>query len=277
MSRTEHIRLVLDNAYDAASLAVNQAAPGTPIENTQRDDRAEVYRSADTSTIIIEGTLAAGAFVDNLYILRHNLSATGTIRLVLLDASGEPWESGQRPTGEIIPAGVWRAGIDAFGATYNDKLRDPVAMMEFPITAITGFRLEINDPGNADGAIDIGRVVLGLAFVAEFNASYDLIVDWPDRAQHEYSAGQTLRTINGGNPRRQTTFNLDWLYTADRARLLEELAQRGMIADVFVDLYPASTGIERLTGAFLGRMTEGYSDAHYMPRVRKTTLSFIEV
>ncbi|MCP1328440.1 hypothetical protein, partial [Halomonas sp. 707D4] len=196
---------------------------------------------------------------------------------VLLDGASEPWDSGNRPAGEIIPAGVWRAGIDPFGATYNGKLRDPVTLINFPITPITGFRIEISDPDNAAGAIDIGRIVLGLAFVAEFNASYELVIDWTDQAQHEYSAGQTLRTINGGHPRRQTTFNLDWLYTADRARLLEELAQRGMIADVFVDLYPASTGLERLTGAFLGRLTQGYSDSHYIPHVRKTTLSFIEV
>ena len=93
----------------------------------------------------------------------------------------------------------------------------------------------------------------------------------------EFSAGQTLRTINGGNTRRTATIDLNWLVEADRARLIVELGQRGMMADVFVDLYPASSGIERLNAAFLARMTEGYGDSHHMALHRKTKISFIEV
>ena len=277
MSKTKNLRLVLFNDHDTATLTASSAASGTPIENTQRNDRAEIFRSADLAELVIEGTLPAGAFVDSLQLLGNNLSATGSVRLTLLEGETEPWDSGEQSTGEIIPAGIWRAGIDPWGATYNDQLRNPATMFRFPITPITGYRITINDPGNAAGAIEIGRIVLGQDWVPEFNASYELPITHQDRAQHEYSAGQTLRTINGGNTRRAATIDLNWLVEADRARLIVELGQRGMIADVFVDLYPESTGIERLNGAFLARMTEGYGDSHHMPMHRKTKLSFIEV
>ncbi|MEL7893522.1 hypothetical protein [Vreelandella neptunia] len=277
MSKTKNLRLVLYNEHDAATLTASSAASGTPIENTQINDRAEIFRSADLTELVIVGTLPAGAFVDSLNLLGHNLSAAGTVRLTLLEGENEPWDSGEQSTGEIIPAGIWRAGIDPWGATYNEQLRNPATMFRFPITPITGYRITINDPGNSDGAIEIGRIVLGQDWVPEFNASYDLPIANQDRAQHEYSAGQTLRTINGGNTRRTATIELNWLVDADRSRLVVELGQRGMIADVFVDLYPESTGIERLNGAFLARMTEGYGDSHYIPLHRKTKLSFIEV
>lgn len=277
MSKTGNIRLTLDNTHDLASLSVTSAASGTPIENTQRNDRVRVWRSAGTGVQVIEGTLAAGAIVDNLGVLNHNLSATASVRLTLLNGDSEPWDSGEVAAGEVVPAGLWRAGIDPWGATYNEKLKQPSTLISFPITPISGYRLTIKDELNPSGAIEIGRIVLGLAFSPTFNASYDLQIKWQDAAQHEYSAGQTLRTVNAGKPRRIATFNLDWLQPNDRARLIEELAQRGMIADVFVDLYPKSTGIERFNGAFLARLTEGYGDTHSFYSNHASTFSFIEV
>jgi len=277
VSKTGNIRLILDNVHDAATLTATSAASGVPVENTQRNDRVRVWRSAGTGVQVIEGTLAVGAIVDNLAVLNHNLSATASVQLTLLNGGVESWDSGEQPAGEFIPAGVWRAGIDPWGATYNDKLKQPSTLLSFPITPISGYRLTIKDELNPSGAIEIGRIVLGLVFSPAFNASYDLQIKWQDAAQHEYSAGQTLRTINGGKPRRITTFSLDWLQTQDRARLIEELAQRGMIADVFVDLYPKSTGIERFNGAFLARLTEGYGDSHSFYNNHASTFSFIEV
>lgn len=277
MSKTDNIRLILDNTHDVASLTVTSSSSGTPVENTQRNDRTRVWRSADTTEQVIEGTLTAGAYVDYLALQNHNLGAGGSVRLILFSGSVEAFDSGEQPTGEIIPAGIWRAGIDPWGGTYNDKLKNPGMLLSFPLTTISSYRLIIKDPGNLDGVLEIGRIILGLAFVPEFNASYDLQINWQDAAQHEYSAGQTLRTINGGNPRRLAAFNLDWLQPADRARLIEELAQRGMIADVFVDLYPGSNGIERFNGAFLARMTEGYGDSHNFYNNRKASFSFLEV
>lgn len=277
MSKTDRIRLILDNLHDQATLTATSASPGTPIDATQRNERNRVWRSTDTSDQVIEGALSAGAFVDGLALLNHNLSSAATLRLELLSGSTVKWDSGAAPTAEIIPAGVWRAGIDPWGATYNGRIDRPATTLTTPVTAITGYRLTLSDPANADGVIQVGRIVLGLAFTPKFNMSYGVEMASPDRATHEYSAGKTLRTIGGGSPRRRAQFQLEWLTEADRSRLVQELAQRGMIADVFVDLYPQSTGIERLYSAFLARMSSGYADTHDFFKNRKTQITFIEV
>ncbi|WIX33290.1 hypothetical protein QO259_01130 [Salinicola sp. JS01] len=275
MSRA--LRLVLDNIHDRAALNATSEAPGLSIGNTQRNERNRVWRSTDTSTQVITGTLAAGAYVDDIVILGHNLTSAGTLRVELLSGSTVIRDSGEVSTGEVIPAGIWRAGIDPYMATYNDKLEVPTKRLTVTPAAITGYRLTLDDPSNPAGALEVARVVLGLAFEPTTNMSYGVQTTWVDPATHERSAGQTLRTIGGGHPRKQVRFSLDWLTPGDRERLIEEIAEIGMIRDVFVDLYPDSTGLERLSGQFVGRLTEGYGDTHNHYRNYTSTITITEV
>lgn len=271
------MRLMLDNLHDRATeLTATSARPGTPIEYTQRNERNRVWRSAGLESQVIEAALDDVSFVDGVALLNHNLTDRASMRLQLFLSDSEVFDSGTVIAADIIPAGIWRAGIDPLGASYNQQIDRAAAMIDAPATAITRYRLTIDDPGNATGAIQLGRLVVGLYFRPEFNMSYGLETDFIDNASHEYSAGQSLRTIGAGAVRRSNQVSLEWLTVADRARLIQELAQRGMIADVFIDLYPARVGIERLSAAYLARMSRGYADSHNRGG-RAATLEFLEV
>ncbi|WIX32496.1 hypothetical protein QO259_17050 [Salinicola sp. JS01] len=273
----QSLRMILDNLHDTASLTATSERSSAGVENTQRNERNRVWRSVDTATQVVEGTLSVGAYVDCLAIIDHNLTAAGSLRIELLSGETVVHDSGPLATAEIIPVGAWRVGIDPYGATYNDKLAVTITVIETPLVAITRYRLTLEDAGNPDGGMQIARIALGMAFQPTFNMSWGAQSDWVDKATHEDSAGQTLRTINGGRPRRQVQFSLDWLQPGDRARLVEELAQRGMMADVFVDLYPHLAGLDRLAACFVGRLASGYGDTHTHPRNRKSTLTITEV
>ncbi|WIX31194.1 hypothetical protein QO259_10115 [Salinicola sp. JS01] len=271
------LSLVLDNIHDRASLTATSERPGAPVDYTQRNERNRVWRSTGTSTQVIEGTLGAGTYADTVAIIGHNLTSAGTLRIEWLNGSSIIRDSGEIATGEIIPAGVWRAGIDPYQATYNDRLQVPGRLVTFEPAPITGYRITLDDPSNPAGALQVARIVTGLAFRPAFNMSYGVQTTWVDPATHERSAGQTLRTIGGGNPRRRVQFALDWLLPGDRERLIEEIAEIGMIRDVYVDLYPDRTGIERLSGQFVGRLTEGYGDTHDHYRNYTSTITITEV
>lgn len=61
----------------------------------------------------------------------HNLLPTAEVRLELIDATNFPttvYDSGFTLIGNILPLGIWSAGVDPYGAADNESLDDVIAL-----------------------------------------------------------------------------------------------------------------------------------------------------
>lgn len=268
------MRLIIDNVHDGASLTATSEA--LPVAYTQRSGRAYPWRSTDTATQVIEGTLASAEYIDALVLYRHNLSATATAQVELLGDTGVVYDSGEQPLAELIPLGVFRAGIDPWGASYNDQI--PVACSPFwlPVTAITGYRITLKDPANSAGFVQVGRVIVGLSFSPEYNPAYGLQLEWRENVEHRRTEGGSLRSVGEGLARR-LSLDLAFMPDNDRAKLTTDLVKRGKASDVFISVYPEQGGLKEIEHSFLARRDANYSHTHDFYANWQASLPFLEV
>ncbi|UXZ55834.1 hypothetical protein LOS15_07390 [Halomonas sp. 7T] len=269
-----NLRLIIDNVHDSAVLTATSEA--LSIAHTQRSGRSYPWRSVDTSTQVIEGTLASLTYLDAIVLYRHNLSAAATVRIEWLNDVGIVQDTGEQSAAELIPPPLLRLGVDPWGASYNDKI--PVAVQPYWITPdfVTRYRITINDPANPDGYIQIGRIIAGLSFSPRYNFSYGVKLEWVEQVEHRRTEGGSLRSIGGGLARR-LTLDLNHLSDADRTTLTTELVKRGQGADVFISAYPEQGGIKEIEHTLLARRDANYAHTHDFYNNWQSSLPFLEV
>lgn len=274
-----NVRFVIGNAHDEATLTATSQA--LPIENTQRGERALVWRSAGLGEQIIEGTLRTGHVVSCLAILRHNLGANGLRQVELFNGEELVYDSGPVPTALLIPAGIWQAGIDPWHATYNDRLPTGLSATVLWLPSsyiITRYRITVSDYGNPDGYLQISRILLGLTFSPTYNINWSPKITWQESGEHKITEGGSLRSIGRGDLRRKFDLNLDWLNDADRQQFITKMGQAGIGADVLVSLYPeASSIMQELEGTMLCRREQSLATTHNLHGNWQLPLTLIEV
>lgn len=278
MALTNRIRILAGNVHNTATLTATSEA--LPITNTQRSERALVWRSADLTPQVITGTLAAGSIVDCVALARHNLSAGGIRRIELLAGSDVVYDSGEIPTALLIPAGVWRAGVDPWGATYNDQLPVNTSLtVQWMDTKylVTGYRITLSG-SNEDGYMEVGQIFIGDTFQPEFNFSWNAETEWQESGEHLKTEGGSLRTVSLGDLRRQININLDLIIDSDRTQLISNLGKAGMGADLLVSLYPDSDSqMLELEGIMVCRRSNAIKTSHSLPGNWSSGLTFLEV
>jgi len=279
MDTTKQARFVIGNVHDSATLTATSAA--LAVENTQRSERALVWRSADLQQQVIDGVLPTGAVVSCIALVRHNLGSSGLRRIQLFNGSEPVYDSGPIPTALLIPAGIWRAGIDPWGATYNDQLPGamPATVLWLPTAYVTThYRITLDDPDNPDGFMEVGRILIGDTFTPQFNFSWSPRATWQESGVHKITEGGSLRTIGIGDQRRRIEINLDWLIDTDRTQLISRLARVGMGSDVLISLYPNSdsTFLE-LEGMMICRREQPLTTTHNLPGNWQMPIAFLEV
>ncbi|RTR01934.1 hypothetical protein [Halomonas nitroreducens] len=272
---SNRLRMILDNLHDPATLTATSEA--LPVAHTQRTGRAYVWRSADLADQVITATLATPAFLEALVIYRHNLSATATVRVELLDDTTVVHDTGAVTVSGLIALGDFRFGVDPWGATLTDDLPIKQAPFWFSSTAVTGYRVTISDPDNLDGVMEIGRIIAGQVVTPQFNASYGVALEWQDASEHRRSEGNSLRTLGGGIARR-LSFDLAYMDATGRATLSRAFLQGGKAGDVYVSLYPETGGLDEAEHAFLARRAGNYAHTHdFFNNWRADALTFVEV
>jgi hypothetical protein len=85
------IRFIIDNSVDDATLTSTNGSSDTRyvVDNIQRISRLKTFRSDDTATTTIKGTLATAKDVSAFVIARHNFSTQVTYKLQLY--SNDDW------------------------------------------------------------------------------------------------------------------------------------------------------------------------------------------
>lgn len=273
------IRFLSDSAHNTAALTVTSEA--MPIENTQGSRRAFVWRSTDTAEQTISGTPAAAATATGLVLARHNLSGAASIQLILKLGATTVYDTGTVGTGEIgagdiIPAGTWRAGIDKYGATYNNLLEPQHLDLWFSAVTFDSYQIIVTDTGNADGFLQIGQIMLGEAFEPSVNMSYGLNLEWIEQTEHHRTDGGSLRSEGTHAAHRRLRIGLDWLNDADRSKLVTELFSAGKRADVYITAYPGDGGLLEIEHAFVARRMSDLGFTHPFFNNWKTQLIFEE-
>lgn len=223
---------------DAAVLSGGSWAAAAPLANLQDMQPTNSARTTDdsnASSVIILDALGAKAW-DTLAFIRSNLSATGAT--VRLRADNDPENLTGTPGLDTTALSPWPiSGRPADpGMVWFDVLKQFT-----PSEPYRYWRIDIDDDANADEYIEIGRLILGAAFVPHYNfaknwsrvrAATDVRIKTP--------YGHTLTS-----PRKRPrlwTLPFDAVTPDDAEEGFDQLsAQRGTAGDVVVCLDPAAT------------------------------------
>jgi hypothetical protein len=277
----QNIKFIVDDIHPTATLTATSEA--LDIENTQNALRAYVWRSADLEPQIITGTLAAPIFASGLAISRHNLTGGGEISIVLKLDGDTVFDSviglgGVSSVGGFIPAGVWQAGIDPWGATYNQSLGVMVTDIWFGRDYLfDSYEITINDPDNPDGYIQVCQVVLGRA--TTFDPGFELgsLIRWVENVKHSRTDGETLRSEGTGQRHRVMELDLGLLADSDRVAMVTTMGRAGQKQPIYVSMYPDAGGMLEVEHAMVAKRVSNLEFNHQHPAYWQNKLILEEV
>lgn len=271
------LRILAENLHDTATLTATSEA--LPIANTQISRRSSVWRSTSAAEQVITGDLAVPSNINCIAIFQHNLGADGITRIEVLRGEDVVYDTGPVSTAIYIPAGIWRAGVDPWEATYNDQLpgNTPLSIVWLPsISNATGYRISLAGAG-VQGYHEIGRIMVGAYFSPTVNFSWNPKVEWIESAEHLRTEGGSLYTVGGGDIYRRISINLDHLTDADRTQLIVQLGKAGQAGDLLVSLYPEAGAMLALEHTMVCRRIVTLSTTHDRYSNWKLPLTFEEV
>lgn len=275
---SKNLRIIFDNVHDAATTltATSEASSNLSIDKTQRSGRSYVWRSLDTSPQVITATYNSPVSINAVIIYEHNLTGLGRVRIEYLLDGRVVFDSGNLIASELIPLGVWRAGVDPWGGDDLTELPNVQLSVWTPDRFIDSYRITIDDPDNPDGFIQAARIISGPAYSPKFNASYNPRLDWVDSAEHKRTEAGSINTI-GGNIYRRLTIDLDYLDAADRSALTRQVLKSGKGADTYISLFPEMGGMTEAEHEFLARRENNYGHTHNYFNNWQNQLVYIEV
>ena len=242
-------RILYDNKADTATLTASSEAGSLVVANLLTDIKSEVWRS-DTDTGAITAVWTDPIYANMAALPFCNLKSTATIRARGYTNAGDA--SPAVDTGAVLacayePLGNWWGtrplGVNAFsygGGAY--------ARVYFTGTTIRKLVIDIDDTGNPAGYIEAARLVTGAYWSPAFNPGYGFELAMGDDSKHERDDGGNLRTSRGASFR-TLPIPLEYMQTADRARLYEIKRGNGMARPVFVSLFPGNNADPQLEQA----------------------------
>ena len=271
----KNLRLIIKNVHDTGYVTATSEA--LPAAYSQRSARVKPWRSVGTDPQTLTTALPKAEYIDSVVIYRHNLTGSATARLRLFKSGVEVRDTGVVASSDIIPLGVFRFGVDPWGATTTGAV--PIQQIAFwiPLTLADEYRITINDPTNPDNCLEIGRIIAGETFSPKFNPSYDLTLEWQEASEHRRTEGGSLRTVGDDSLARRLPIDLNWLDARDRRKLSDQLLRIGKRGDVYISVFPEKGGLDEAEYAFLGRRENDYSHTHNFYNNWKSQLVWIEV
>lgn len=269
-----NLRMIINNFHDTATLTATSEA--LPVSYTQESGRSKIWRSVDTATQVINGALFSPNFLSALVVYNHNLTTVGTIRVEYLLQEEVVYDSGDIVASSLIPLGIWRVGVDPWGAQDLTEFPNTHYVIWTDPTLATDYRITIKDPNNPDGYVQVSRIMAGLSYSPDMNASYGVQLEWQEFAEHKRTEGNSLRTVGKGIAR-VMTFNLDYLEREGLGQLSRELLKTGKQQDVYINLYPEKGGALEAEHAFVARRDNSYAHTHDYFNNWKTQLAMVEI
>lgn len=148
---------------DAASLTASSTQGLLAVNHVQTMDPTQVWRATGCAAEWLAWDFGEGVFIDAMMIVTHNLSPTGMLRLRLastaVDVTAAP----------AIDSGL----VSGWPASGKPLLTDWPAWLSLVRAANPSpyryGRLDIEDPDNPAGYVEVGRLMAGPSFVPAVN------------------------------------------------------------------------------------------------------------
>lgn len=144
---------------DAATVTASSEQGLLGVEHVRTMDPTQVWRATGCAAEWLVWTYGEDVIADAAIVAAHNLSAAAMLRLRLYDAGGN-----------VVADSGW---VSAWPASGKPALTDWPSFLSLVrvanVTPCRSGRLDIMDPGNAAGYVEIGRLMAGPAFVPEMN------------------------------------------------------------------------------------------------------------
>jgi len=172
-----NVRLLHNFLTDASGVALtgSTASSGYPVANVQDQRIAKVFRTTVIGDAFVKFNMGAATSLTCLAFLRHNLTASATVRLwghtSNLGDTAAVWD-GVATLAATFTHNNIAGGASAASYISSSLVTTGATASELPPRYLNGLGyfnlsrqwwfLSIQDAGNADGYIELGRVVGGL-------------------------------------------------------------------------------------------------------------------
>ena len=232
-----NVRILVQDGHRSAVLGATSEA--MPIANTQNPFKSRPWRSTDTAEQTITGvmdiTIAEGELF-GISIAHHNLSSAAEVTVAL--------KSGMTTVDTVTVLDNDTTTWDYWGVAEGD---------------IDQYLITIDDPTNLAGYFQLGQILLGRAITFAYNFEIGATHMWRQDVEHEYTAGQSLRSEGTLLMPRESSINLKKLSPADRIVLVRELRRAGQAAPLYLSLYPGAGGALESDHAYVAKCVSNLS------------------
>jgi hypothetical protein len=238
------MRIVHDNAFDRATVSVNATQGSYIASNLKLDIKSLTWRSGSVNAEIY-ATWTVAENISAVILPFCNLSRTALMTIQLYsDVAG---------TNKIYE----RVSIVADASTRimpkNLSAAQAVSAYELAAGACVAVYLPaqyaakkmviyIYDPQNAQGSIDVSRVIAGTYFEPQYGASYGLASTPVDSSKNTRSRAGDLIS-DAGTTSRKVSFTLGNLKPQDRAEIAKILLENGIRNPLWISLFPQSADL----------------------------------
>lgn len=223
-----HARILADNQIIHAEITANRPTINTELNesNLKNFARTAMARWDLSANVVITINLPKKERLDFFVALGSNMSLNGTSSMTIYDgqnATGEIKYQGSPDIGGFIPAGLWRPGIDPYGAKDpsfgKGKLKD---LLETPVTWQSAV-LTISDAANSDGYIELRTLMMGESY--EFSTKYDFGTKLTIRGNADHQQSESGFTFTGGIRGKAKQLPLPYKLLTKRDRIMLSLLQ----------------------------------------------------
>lgn len=215
-----NLRMIYRNIADAATITASSTAGALAAANLKTEIKGQVHRSVGTN-VSYTLTWAAAQIAAGLVIPACNLTPDATMRVrawddpaagaLLLDTGAQPCSAGQTITaddlGQPLTAALFATGVATKATAWWTK-----------VTGICRLQIDIDDPTNPAGWLDIARLVLGDYWEPSRGASAGVSYSADDLSQSSRNDAAGL-VIDRAGAKESMAITLPVIFAEDRAEL----------------------------------------------------------
>lgn len=274
-----NLRIVSDNLTLSSTITLTSGstAAGFSLDSLKTFKKGSVWRSVGT-TATVQVAFSSDKTVGCVAMPFCNLSKTATMTVQLYNSGGTlvatytsnpcaPFAQLSTAQWQNLPSGV---NSYAYGG-------GTCARAWFTKTACRSVRVTISDSSNPQGYLELSNLIVGDYWEPTYNTSFGLVVGYEDSSkQQRTEAGSLITDI--GTIAKKFTFELKYLTTDDRNKLLEIVRYNSVRYPVFVSAFPLDTDMER-EGLYqiYGKFTSNPLINHPMFSIYATSIDITEI
>jgi hypothetical protein len=240
-----NLRIIADNVADRATMSASTTSGALVVAYVQTNRKSDVYRATGTSATLT-GTYTVSESASSVALL-GNFSPTATIRVRLYsDTAGTTLvldTNTLQPSALACPAAAiqlrgWTAAQSASAYAFGGGA---FARIWFALTSFKRVVIDIVDTSNAQGYVEVARLIAGTYWSPTYNASAVSDIDVDTVKQDRNDAGDLMS--DAGTIHKRVPISLEYMPATDRTTLKGLL--RGSRANpIFVSIFPGVSDLE---------------------------------